>query len=133
MRKIRLPKLIKLVIFSSVLILSTTIFASLPQAKYLAFAEVMPKPIGGIEAVYKNITSYPRAAKDAGIEGKVYVLAFINEKGTVDKVKVVKGLGGGCDEAAIKAVRKTKFTPAKSKGKAVKVKTSLAIVFKIQK
>lgn len=133
MRNIRLSKLIKSVIFSGILILSTTIFAALPQGKYLAFAEVMPKPIGGIESIYKNIISYPKVAKNAGIEGKVYVLAFINEKGTVDKVKIVKGLGGGCDEAAIRAVSQTQFTPAKSKGEAVKVKTSLAIVFKIQK
>lgn len=133
MKNIRIAKLIKTLIFSVVLISSTSLFASLVQQDYLAFAEEMPKPIGGVEAIYKHITSYPNAAMAAGIEGKVYVLAFINENGTVDKVKVVKGIGGGCDEAAVKAVRETKFTPGKAKGKAVKVKTSLAIVFKIQK
>jgi len=133
MKNIKFSKMVKLLIISGAFIFSSIVFASLPQSNYLAFAEVMPKPIGGIQAIYKNIKTYPRAAENAGIEGKVYVLAFVNEKGTVDKVKVVKGLGGGCDEAAVKAVRKTKFTPAKSKGKAVKVKTSLAIVFKIQK
>ena len=121
-------------IFLTLIFLSTFfVGTSYSQSDYLAFAEVMPTPVGGVQAIYKKITSYPKAAKDAGIQGKVYVLAFINEKGTVDKVKVVKGIGGGCDEAAIKAVRESKFTPGKSKGKVVKVKTSLAIVFKIQK
>ena len=47
---------------------------------YLAFAEQMPAPSGGIQEIYKKIV-YPKLAKDAGIEGKVYVLAFINETG----------------------------------------------------
>ena len=124
-----LKTIVLTLIFASALFVNT----SYSQGKYLAFAEVMPKPVGGVQEIYKKIKSYPKAAKDSGIEGKVYVLAFINEKGSVDKVKVVKGIGGGCDEAAIKAVKKSKFTPGKAKGKAVKVKTTLAIVFKIQK
>lgn len=98
--------------------------------EYLAFAEEMPEPIGGLPAIYKEI-SYPEIAKKAGVEGKVYVLAFINENGGVDDVKVVKGIGAGCDEATIEAVKKTKFKPGKSAGKTAKVKMSLQIQFKL--
>ncbi len=99
--------------------------------EYLAFAEKMPEPVGGLPAIYKLI-KYPEIAKKAGIEGKVYVLAFINENGGVDDVKVVKGIGGGCDEATVKAVKKTKFSPATAEGKNVKVKMSLQIQFKLK-
>lgn len=98
---------------------------------YLAFAEKMPEPVGGLQGIYKLI-KYPEIAKKAGIQGKVYVLAFINENGGVDDVKVVKGIGGGCDEATIKAVKQTKFSPAAAEGKNVKVKMSLQIQFKLK-
>ncbi|MBZ0198229.1 MAG: energy transducer TonB [Ignavibacteriaceae bacterium] len=96
---------------------------------YLPFAEVMPEPEGGIPALYKKI-KYPNIAKQSGLEGKVYVLIYVNENGGVDDVKIIKSLGGGCDEAAIDAVKQTKFIPGKNKGAAVKVKLSLSVTFK---
>lgn len=98
---------------------------------YLPFAEEMPAPAGGMADVIKNVV-YPEIAKKAGIEGKVFVLAYINEKGGVDEVKVVKGIGAGCDEAACTAVKKVKFIPGKSKGENAKVKLSLSINFKLR-
>ncbi len=98
--------------------------------EYLAFAETMPTPVGGMEALMKLI-SYPSIAKKAGVQGKVFLLAYINENGGVDDVKVVKGIGAGCDEAAIDAVKKSKFNPGKNKGLPVKVKLSLTINFKL--
>ncbi len=97
---------------------------------YAAFAEEMPSPVGGMSSIQKYIT-YPSIAKQAGIEGKVYVLAYINDKGGVDEVKVLKGIGAGCDEAAMEAVKKSKFTPGKNKGVPLKVKLSLTINFKL--
>ncbi|RMD49233.1 MAG: energy transducer TonB, partial [Ignavibacteria bacterium] len=70
-------------------------------------------------------------AQKAGIQGKVYVLAFIDESGSVNDVKVLKGIGGGCDEAAADAIKASKFTPGTNKGKPVKVKLSLVINFKL--
>ena len=46
--------------------------------------------------------------------------------------KVIKGVGGGLDEAALDAIKQTKFTPGKQKGKPVKVQVSIPIVFKLQ-
>ncbi|MBU1099259.1 MAG: energy transducer TonB [Bacteroidetes bacterium] len=98
---------------------------------YLAFAEKMPSPVGGLTEVYKKL-EYPRMAQQAGVQGKVYVLAFINEKGGVDDVKVLKGIGAGCDDAVIAAIKKSEFEPGSHEGQAVKVKLSLSFVFKIQ-
>lgn len=97
---------------------------------YAAFAEVMPEPVGGIASVFKKIT-YPEIAKRTNIEGKVYLLIYVNENGGVDDVKVIKSLGGGCDEAAVKAVKESKFSAGKNKGVPLKVKLSMAVTFKL--
>jgi len=97
---------------------------------YLAFAQQMPEPIGGLGVIYKHIT-YPTIAKEAGISGKVYLLIYINENGGVDDVKILKGIGGGCDEAAVQGIKQIKFTPGKNNGQPVKVKLSLPITFTI--
>jgi periplasmic protein TonB len=97
---------------------------------YLSFAEVMPTPVGGIESIYKNIT-YPELARKANLKGKVYLLVYINEKGDVDNARVVKGIGGGCDEAALSALKKIKFNPAKSSGVPVKIKYAVAVEFRM--
>jgi periplasmic protein TonB len=98
---------------------------------YFVAVEEMPEPIGGIAAIQQLIT-YPEIAKRAGVEGKVYVLAFVDESGNVTSAKIIKGIGAGCDEAAIDAVRQTKFRPGKQRGKPVKVQVSIPVVFKLQ-
>ncbi len=98
---------------------------------YLAFAEVMPEPVDGYTAMFKKI-EYPSMARNSGIEGKLYLLVYVNEQGGVDDIKVVKSLGAGCDEAAIKVVKDTKFKAGKNGGVAVKVKLSIPVTFKLQ-
>ena len=98
---------------------------------YFVAVEEMPEPIGGISEIQKKII-YPEIAKRAGVEGKVYVLAFVDETGTVTDAKIIKGIGAGCDEAALDAVKKTKFKPGKQRGKPVKVQVSIPVVFKLQ-
>ena len=100
--------------------------------KYLLKAEVMPEPVGGISAIQKRVI-YPEIARKAGIEGKVYIQAFIDEKGDVIKTKILKGIGSGCDESALNAVKETKFTPAKQKDKLVKAQVVVPVLFKLNK
>jgi periplasmic protein TonB len=97
---------------------------------YAVVVEKPASPIGGVEAIIKKI-SYPTEAENKRVTGKVYLLVYVNEQGEVDDVKVVKGIGSGCDEAAISAIRKTKFTPALDKGVAIKAKLSMPIQFKL--
>jgi len=101
------------------------------EPTYFVAVEEMPEPIGGIKGIQEKIV-YPEIAKRAGVEGKVYVLAFVDESGTVTKAQVLKGIGAGCDEAALSAVQKTKFKPGKQRGKPVKVQVSIPIIFKLQ-
>ncbi len=101
------------------------------EPQYFVAVEEMPEPIGGIAAIQSKIV-YPEIAKRAGIEGKVYVKAYVDEKGNVTKAEVVKGLGAGLDEAAVQAVKETKFKPGKQRGKPVKVQVMIPIVFKLK-
>ncbi|MCB0749733.1 MAG: energy transducer TonB [Ignavibacteriae bacterium] len=123
--------ILSILIFLTLNINATKTELNLYQSEeYLAFAEEMPTPLGGLEGIYQLI-KYPELARKSNVQGKVYVLAFVNENGDVDDVKVVKGIGAGCDEETIEAVKKTKFSPGKSGGKNVKVKMSLQIQFKL--
>ena len=99
------------------------------EPTYFIAVEEMPEPIGGLRAIQEKII-YPEIARRAGVEGKVYVLAFIDESGTVTKAEVTKGIGMGCDEAAIDAVLKTKFKPGMQRGKPIKVQVTVPITFK---
>ena len=100
------------------------------EPTYFVAVEEMPEPVGGIRAIQEKIV-YPEIAKRAGVEGKVYILAFVDESGNVTKAQVLKGIGAGCDEAALDAVTKTKFKPGKQRGKPVRVQVSIPIVFKL--
>ena len=93
--------------------------------------EDKPEPIGGIGGIQKQII-YPELAIRAGIYGKVFVKAFVDEEGNVFKVELQKGIGGGCDEVAMTAVKNTKFIPGKQRGRAVKVQMTVPINFKLQ-
>ena len=75
---------------------------------------------------------YPEFAKRAGIQGRVHIAAFVDEQGVVNKAELLKGIGGGCDEEALAAILKTKFHPGQQRGRNVKVKVTVPIVFKIE-
>jgi len=99
--------------------------------EFYDFPHQLPEPIGGLHAIQEKVY-YTEIAKLAGIEGKVYVLAFLDEVGNVANARVIKGIGAGCDEAALEAVKIVKFTPARNNGKPVKVQVTIPIVFKLQ-
>ena len=89
-----------------------------------------PEPIGGIEAMIKNLV-YPISAKEAGIEGKVFVRAIIDETGTVTETSILKSVSEDCDKAAMDAIKKTKFTPGIKDNKPVKAEVTIPIMFKL--
>ena len=100
------------------------------ESEYRFFtAEKRPIPVGGNESMIKKII-YPESAMKTRTEGMVYLLVFINEKGNVDAVKIVKGIGAGCDEVAADAVKNTKFVSGMDNGMAVKAKFPVVVNFK---
>ncbi|MEX2604991.1 MAG: TonB family protein [Gracilimonas sp.] len=97
----------------------------------LEFAEFMPELRGGIEALYNDIT-YPENAKRVGIEGMVVVQFIINEKGEVTNPQIIRGIGGGCDEEVLRAIKKQRYTPGIQNGTLVKVRVRQVIHFRLQ-
>jgi TonB family protein len=90
---------------------------------------------GGFEKFYKGIGStlkYPKDARRHGIQGKVFVQFTVDQKGAVEGARVLKGIGGGCDEAALEAcINQKGWSPAIVKGKPVKMRMVLPITFKL--
>lgn len=96
---------------------------------YFTKPDVPAKPIGGMAVIYKKLV-YPEQARDNNIEGVVDVIAFIDENGNVVDSKIEKGLGYGCDESAVTAIKYTKFEPGKLNGMNVKSQLKISLEFK---
>jgi protein TonB len=85
------------------------------------------------QALSPILPSYPEIAQEAGIEGVVVVQAFIDQKGRVKETLILKGVPNtGLDEAAMEAIRKTRFRPAKQRERAVGVWISIPVNFKLK-
>ena len=102
-----------------------------PEDDFFVVVENMPQLVGGLAALQRKV-SYPEIARRAGIEGRVTIQFIVNEKGQVENPRVIRGIGGGCDEEALKAVKTARFTPGMQRGRPVKVQYSLPIVFRLQ-
>lgn len=99
------------------------------------FVEDQPSPLGGMKAFYayvgKNM-KYPAQARRMGIEGKVYVTFVVGKDGALTDVKVLKGIGAGCDMEAIRVLSGApKWKPGKQRGRPVRVRMQLPIIFKL--
>ncbi|HLT48688.1 MAG TPA: energy transducer TonB [Rubricoccaceae bacterium] len=101
-----------------------------PEPEIFEVVEQMPELQGGIEGLQRRI-QYPEMARRAGIEGRVFVQFVVNEQGVPSDIRVVRGIGGGCDEAAVEAVRQSRFTPGLQRGRPVKVRMSLPVTFRL--
>jgi len=99
--------------------------------------EDMPAYVGGQEAMMSFLAGnikYPEAAMKKDIQGKVYVTFVVEADGSVTNVKVLRGIGSGCDEEAVRVVKMMpKWNPGKQAGKAVRVQYNLPIRFALDK
>ena len=104
-----------------------------PTPAIFSYVEQMPVP-GFVmdEYLSKNI-QYPASARDNNIDGKVIVKFVVNEDGSVSDVSLIRGIGGGCDQEAMRVVASMpKWKPGKQNGKPVKVYFTLPISFKLE-
>ena len=97
--------------------------------------EQMPKFPGGesalMEYVSKNV-AYPEEAKEKEIQGRVFIGFVVEKDGSVNEVKVMRGIGGGCDEEAVRVIKgMPKWKPGIQKGKPVRVSYMMPINFKL--
>lgn len=97
---------------------------------YFVAVEEMPELKGGLASLMKEI-NYPEMARKAGIEGKVIVQFIVNEQGEVEDPQIIRGIGGGCDEEALRVLKQAEFEPGVQRGEPVRVQYSLPITFQL--
>lgn len=107
-----------------------------PVDQIFEVVEDQPTPQGGMDAFYKFVGKelrYPAQANRMGIEGRVFVQFVVDEKGGVSEVRTIRGIGAGCDEEAERVIKMTKWNPGKQRGRPVKVRMVMPILFRLNK
>jgi periplasmic protein TonB len=106
------------------------------EPQIFTIVEEMPSFPGGEAELFKYLgktVKYPPMAQDAGITGVVYMTFVVDEQGKVRDPKVLRGIGGGCDEEAIRVVKAMPaWEPGKQRGKPVRVQYNLPIRFTLK-
>ncbi len=105
------------------------------KAEVFTIVEHTATPKGGMPALYEYIASnlsYPAEARSAGVQGKVFVEFIVNENGSLSDFKIVKGIGGGCDEEALRVIASSPaWNAGMQGGKEVKQKMVIPLLFKL--
>ncbi|MEQ8686139.1 MAG: TonB family protein [Imperialibacter sp.] len=105
------------------------------NGEVFTIVEQQPEFPGGMSAFYNSIARtlrYPSEARRMGIEGKVFVQFVINQDGSITEIEVIRGIGAGCDQEAIRAIQVSgRWLPGLQRGAPVKVRMVLPITFKL--
>ncbi len=114
----------------------TEVIEQAAPAEIFTVVEEQPAFPGGEEARIKFLQDnikYPEEAKELGVQGKVFVTFVVEVDGSITDVKVLRGIGAGCDEEAIRVVKSMpKWVPGKQRGVPVRVQFNLPIKFTLQ-
>jgi protein TonB len=96
--------------------------------------EEQAHPSDGMTEFYKRVAllhQYPSQARIKKIEGRVFVEFIVNENGSLSDFKILRGIGYGCNEAAIEAITNAgNWVPGKQRGKFVRQSFIVPIIFK---
>jgi protein TonB len=105
----------------------------LQEETIFVIVETMPLFPGGLLALREYLYSslrYPTLAKETNIQGTVYLTFVVEKDGSVSDVSILRGIGGGCDEEAIKVVKQMpKWSPGKQRNVPVRVRYNLPVKF----
>lgn len=125
----------------------TTVIPELPpliqvpdkyEDSYAPFINVeqMPEFPGGSRAMFEYLSKnvrYPRLAQETGIQGTVFVSFIVEPDGSISNLKVLRGIGGGCDEEALRLFSSMpRWKPGMQSGRAVRVQFSASITFRLE-
>jgi protein TonB len=106
------------------------------EAEIFTVVEEQPQYPGGEGALMTYLQQnikYPEEAKELGIQGRVFVTFVVEVDGSITDVRVLRGIGGGCDQEAIRVVQSmSKWVPGKQRGVPVRVQFNLPIKFTLQ-
>lgn len=97
--------------------------------------EKLPEYPGGIDGLISYLSTnlkYPEAAKEKGVEGTVAVKFIVETDGSVSDVEILRGIGAGCDQEAVRVISETKdWSPGIKDGKKVRTEMRLPVRFKL--
>jgi len=94
-------------------------------------AEKMPKAPYDMNKYFSEHLRYPESARAHNIQGRVVIKFCVTEKGKIEKCSVLRGIGGGCDEEALRIVKNMPaWVPGQQDGRNVSVWVNLPIAFK---
>lgn len=100
------------------------------------FAEIMPEFPGGEAALRRylaNTLQYPRIAIENRIQGTVFVSFVVERDGSISEIRVLRGIGGGCDEEAIRAIQNMpRWKPGRQGAHPVRVRYNLPVAFRLR-
>lgn len=106
------------------------------EMEIFTVVESMPEFPGGDAARMKFLQEnikYPQMARESGIQGTVYVTFVVEPDGSVSDVRVLRGIGGGCDEEAVRVIQKMpRWNAGMQRGKPVRVQFNMPIKFTLQ-
>lgn len=103
------------------------------QDKVYTYVQQMPEFKGELNKYFAENIHYPKAAADAGITGRVVVQFVVKADGTIDNVKVLRGIGAGCDEEALRVIKNMPpWKPGKQEGKPVNVMYTTPVTFMLR-
>lgn len=108
-----------------------------PAPEEVVIASDMPEFEGGIDGLKRFLAAnivYPEQAKAIGIEGTIYISFVVDENGNVGGAKILKGIGYGCDEEALRVVNKIPKwkKPGRNANQPVRVRFNLPISFRLR-
>lgn len=101
-----------------------------PEPEVFVVVEQMPELIGGPASIQPV---YPDIERMAGVEGRVFLQFVVNEDGSVSDIEVMRGVSPGLDRAAVEALRRARFQPGMQRGRPVKVRFAIPIVFQLRR
>ncbi|MDR1951151.1 MAG: energy transducer TonB, partial [Bacteroidales bacterium] len=103
------------------------------ETQIFQVVEDNPEYPGGEAARMKFLSDnikYPAIARESGIQGTIYITFVVERDGSITDVQVMRGIGGGCDEEAIRVVKAMpRWNPGKQRGRAVRVQFMMPIRF----
>ncbi len=101
-----------------------------PEDEVFVVVEQMPEMIGGLEALLKDL-KYPPFARKAGLEGTVVVIVLIEKDGRPGSARVARSVAKVLDDAALEAVLKQRFEPARQRNRPVRVEMAIPVHFRL--
>jgi TonB family protein len=100
------------------------------QEEIFIVVEQTAEPVGGMQALISNL-KYPDVARSVGIQGVVMVQLVVEADGNIRDISVLRGIGGGCNEAAIDAIKSVQWNPGKQAGRSVNQQLTIPIRFSL--